>query len=166
MKKLLLPIDGSPRRRRAIQVVKQSYSPDETEVTILLVVPEARPSKMTDENDEVTPMPDHDEIVTDPQTAEEARLLVESFAKMLPAFKTETALRFGRFAAASLVCVGVPLLPMFWRIAKADYSDRYATYQTGVRQEMELTYVRKRCIKMDLSILARTFGVMVRKTGK
>ena len=36
----------------------------------------------------------------------------------------------------------------------------------GVRQEMELTYVRKRCIKMDLSILARTFGVMVRKTGK
>lgn len=41
-----------------------------------------------------------------------------------------------------------------------------ATYQTGVRQEMELTYVRKRCIKMDLSILARTFGVMVRKTGK
>ena len=41
-----------------------------------------------------------------------------------------------------------------------------ATYQTGVRQEMELTYVRKRCIKMDLDILIRTFGVMVRKTGK
>lgn len=41
-----------------------------------------------------------------------------------------------------------------------------ATYQTGVRQEMELTYVRKRCIKMDLSILVRTFGVMVRKTGR
>ena len=84
MKKLLLPIDGSPRSLRAIQVVKQSYSPDETEVTILLVVPEARPSKMTDENDEVTPMPDHDEIVTDPQTAEEARLLVESFAQDAP----------------------------------------------------------------------------------
>lgn len=96
MKKLLLPIDGSPRSLRAIQVVKQSYSPEETEVTILLVVPDPRPSKMTDENDEVTPMPDHDEIVTDPQTAEEARLLVESFAKMLPAFKVETALRFGK----------------------------------------------------------------------
>lgn len=41
-----------------------------------------------------------------------------------------------------------------------------ATYQTGVRQEMELTYVRKRCVKMDLDILARTFGVMARKTGK
>lgn len=41
-----------------------------------------------------------------------------------------------------------------------------ATYQTGVRQEMELTYVRKRCLKMDFDILARTLGVMVRKTGK
>ena len=41
------------------------------------------------------------------------------------------ALRLVKFAAASLVCVGVPLVPMFWRIVKADYSDRYATYQTG-----------------------------------
>ena len=42
-----------------------------------------------------------------------------------------TAVRLVKFAAVSLVCVGVPLLPMFWRIVKADYSDRYATYQTG-----------------------------------
>lgn len=41
-----------------------------------------------------------------------------------------------------------------------------ATYQTGVRQEMELTYVRKRCVKMDLAILGKTLGVMIRKTGK
>ena len=41
------------------------------------------------------------------------------------------ALRFIKFAAASLVCVGLPLVPMFWRIVKADYGDRYATYQTG-----------------------------------
>ena len=41
------------------------------------------------------------------------------------------ALRFVKFAAASLVCVGLPLVPMFWRIVKADYGDRYATYQTG-----------------------------------
>lgn len=40
-------------------------------------------------------------------------------------------MRFVKFAAASLFCVGVPLLPMFWRIVRADYSDRYATYQTG-----------------------------------
>ena len=52
-------------------------------------------------------------------------------ARAARARQVQTALRFGRFAAASLVCVGVPLLPMFWRIAKADYSDRYATYQTG-----------------------------------
>ena len=41
------------------------------------------------------------------------------------------AVRLVKFAAVSLACVGVPLLPMFWRIVKADYSDRYATYQTG-----------------------------------
>lgn len=39
--------------------------------------------------------------------------------------------RFWQFAIVSLVCVGGPLAPMFWRIVKADYSDRYATYQTG-----------------------------------
>lgn len=88
MKKILLPIDGSPRSLRTIQVVKQSYIPAETEITILLVVPDPRPSKLTDENDEVTPMPDHEEITQDPQTKEEARLLVESFAKMLPGYQT------------------------------------------------------------------------------
>lgn len=92
MKKILLPIDGSPRSLRTIQVVKQSYIPAETEITILLVVPDPRPSKLTDENDEVTPMPDHEEITQDPQTKEEARLLVESFAKMLPGYQTTAAL--------------------------------------------------------------------------
>ena len=74
MKKILLPIDGSPRSLRTIQVVKQSYIPAETEITILLVVPDPRPSKLTEE---------------------EARLLVESFAKMLPGYQTTAALRFG-----------------------------------------------------------------------
>ena len=41
------------------------------------------------------------------------------------------AVRFAKFAVVSLVCVGLPMVPMFWRIVKADYSDRYATYQTG-----------------------------------
>ena len=41
------------------------------------------------------------------------------------------AVRFGQFAAASLACVGLPLAPMFWRILRANYADRYATYQTG-----------------------------------
>lgn len=39
--------------------------------------------------------------------------------------------RFVQFAVVSVLCVGLPLAPMFWRIVRADYSDRYATYQTG-----------------------------------
>lgn len=39
--------------------------------------------------------------------------------------------RFWQFALVSLLCVGLPLAPMFWRIIRADYGDRYATYQTG-----------------------------------
>ena len=58
MKKILLPIDGSPRSLRTIQEIKQSYDPKETEITILLVTPEPRPHKMTDDNDEVKPMPE------------------------------------------------------------------------------------------------------------
>lgn len=45
--------------------------------------------------------------------------------------RKDAFVRFWQFAIASLVCVGLPLAPMFWRIVKADYSDRYATYQTG-----------------------------------
>ena len=45
--------------------------------------------------------------------------------------QTGAAVRFGQFAAASLACVGLPLAPMFWRILRANYADRYATYQTG-----------------------------------
>ncbi len=67
MKKLF---DGSPRSLRAIQVVKQSYSPRRNG--------------------------GHHPAGGAGSPAEEARLLVESFAKMLPAFKTETALRFGK----------------------------------------------------------------------
>ena len=43
----------------------------------------------------------------------------------------KAALRFAKFAVTSLICVGVPLVPMFWRIVMADYGDRYATYQTA-----------------------------------
>lgn len=52
-----VPAACAPFRR-----FKQSYDPKETEITILLVTPEPRPHKMTDDNDEVKPMPDHDEI--------------------------------------------------------------------------------------------------------
>lgn len=39
--------------------------------------------------------------------------------------------RFLQFAGVSVLCVGGALAPMFWRIWRADYSNRYATYQTG-----------------------------------
>ena len=96
MKKILLPIDGSPRSLRTIQEIKQSYDPKETEITILLVTPEPRPHKMTDDNDEVKPMPDHDEIKSvDENDAEVSRQLLASFARMMPEYKVDTALRFG-----------------------------------------------------------------------
>lgn len=88
MKKILLPIDGSPRSLRTIQEIKQSYDPKETEITILLVTPEPRPHKMTDDNDEVKPMPDHDEIKSvDENDAEVSRQLLASFARMMPEYK-------------------------------------------------------------------------------
>lgn len=95
MKKILLPIDGSPRSLRAIKTVKETYIPGDTEITILLVTQEARPSAMTDENGEVSPMGEHEEIQIDPQAAEESRLLLESFARMLPGYSVDVALRFG-----------------------------------------------------------------------
>lgn len=95
MKKILLPIDGSPRSLRTIQVVKQNYNPDETEITILIVTPDPRPSKLTDENDEVKPVGDDEELTLDAQSAEETRLLLDSFGKMLPGYRVETAHRFG-----------------------------------------------------------------------
>lgn len=96
MKKILLPIDGSPRSLRAIQAIKQTYGTEEVDVTILLVIPEPRPSKLTDENDEVRPVEEHEEIVIDPQTAEETRLLLDSFAKLLPGYTVATAQRSGK----------------------------------------------------------------------
>ena len=39
MKKILLPIDGSIRSLRSIQMAKQFYRPEEVEITILTVLP-------------------------------------------------------------------------------------------------------------------------------
>lgn len=95
MKKILLPIDGSPRSLAHHSGGEAIFSPEDAEITILLVTPDPRPSKMTDENDEVQPMGDHDEIAVDAQAAEESRQLLKSFARMLPDHKVEVALRFG-----------------------------------------------------------------------
>lgn len=95
MKKILLPIDGSPRSLRTIQVVKQAFSPDETELTILLVVAsKAHLAAPPDEPVEVQADDDARDAI-DPQAAEESRLLLASFAKMLPGYKVDIALRYG-----------------------------------------------------------------------
>ena len=39
--------------------------------------------------------------------------------------------RFITFAGISLLCVGLPLVPMFFNIVRQDYANRYATYQNG-----------------------------------
>ena len=41
-----------------------------------------------------------------------------------------------------------------------------ATYDTGVRQQMELAYVRKRCVGLDFRIVGGTFGAILGKTGR
>lgn len=96
MKKILLPIDGSPRSLRAIQAIKQTYGTEEVDITILYVIPDPRPSKLTDENDEVKPVEEHEDVIVDPQTAEETRLLLDSFAKLLPGYTVATAQRSGK----------------------------------------------------------------------
>lgn len=56
---------------------------------------------------------------------------VRALVQALRGRNRQALLRFVRFAVVSVLCVGLPLAPMFWRIIRADYSDRYATYQTG-----------------------------------
>lgn len=41
--------------------------------------------------------------------------------------------------------------------------DEPASFTDGTRQEIELRYVRERCIRLDARILARTFGAMFGK---
>lgn len=43
-----------------------------------------------------------------------------------------------------------------------------ATYEDGTRQRIELEYVDRRCLRLDLKIVLKTFGVMFgkRKTGR
>mgnify|MGYP000883295195 FL=1 len=40
MKHVLLPIDGSTRSLRTIDMVQQTYRPQDTEVTLLMVLPD------------------------------------------------------------------------------------------------------------------------------
>ena len=91
MKKILLPIDGSPRSLRTIQMVKQTLSPDEAEITILMVLDSMpKPEAPGAEPDDVQAEP-----AADPEAEANSRLMVDSFARMLPGYKVEIVLRRG-----------------------------------------------------------------------
>ena len=48
-----------------------------------------------------------------------------------------------------------------WQVTTRN--DEPASFTDGLRQEIELRYVRERCLRLDASILARTFGAMFGK---
>ena len=75
MKKVLLPLDGSLRSLRSIQMLKQFYSPQDATVTILMVIP-------------------GDANLTPPQQREKQAEL-DSFAAMLEGYQVDTVLRTG-----------------------------------------------------------------------
>lgn len=75
------------------------------------------------------------------------------------------ALRFVKFAVVSLLCVGLPLAPMFWRIVKADYSDRYATYQTGdFLSELHNQYIYLGILITAIFIIGFLYGLYKKST--
>ena len=72
MKHVLLPIDGSTRSLRTIDMVQQTYRPQDTEVTLLMVLP--------------------DQMHIDGQFAREE---LETFAALLPGWTVRTELLWG-----------------------------------------------------------------------
>ena len=90
MKKILLPIDGSPRSLRTIQTVKQTIAPDDVEITILMVLDSA-PKPEAPGTD-----PEDPAVAVDPEAEANSRLLVDSFARMLPGYTVEIVLRRGQ----------------------------------------------------------------------
>ena len=80
MKKVLLPIDGSIRSLRTIDMVKQTYSPDEVEITILTVL---AGQMHVDAHFEIQRMD------------RKARGELETFAGLLKGYNVKTALLWG-----------------------------------------------------------------------
>lgn len=75
MKKILLPIDGSVRSLRSIQMAKQFYRPEEVEITILTVLP--------------------GELRLDPDQTRRTQEELDSWAAMLKGYRVKTAIRQG-----------------------------------------------------------------------
>lgn len=80
MNKLLLPIDGSSRSLRTIDMVKHTFAPDQVEVILLMVLP--------------SPLSTEAQLGL-ARTDADAQKELDSFAAMLPGFRVTTALRTG-----------------------------------------------------------------------
>lgn len=75
MKKILLPIDGSIRSLRSIQMAKQFYRPEEVEITILTVLP--------------------GELRLDPDRKRKTQEELDAWANLLKEYRVTTAIRQG-----------------------------------------------------------------------
>lgn len=81
MRKLLLPIDGSQRSLKAIQWIKSRYSPNDVEITILIV---------REDLDNIRSHAEYDEAKL------EAQPILQRNASLLSGFKVNIEFRFGR----------------------------------------------------------------------
>lgn len=82
MKKILLPIDGSARSLRSIQMARQFYRPEEAVFTILTVLPEDLPP--------------------DPRRSARVQAELDKWAALLEGYQVDTAIRHG-FAGPEIV---------------------------------------------------------------
>ena len=80
MKKILLPIDGSTRSLRTIQMVKQLYSPQDAELTILMVLSNQMYMDRKFEAERIQ---------------RKAKQELETFAELLPGYTIHVSLRRG-----------------------------------------------------------------------
>ena len=80
MKHVLLPIDGSTRSLRTIDMVQQTYRPQDTEVTLLMVLPDQ--------------MHIDGQFARD-RMARKAAQELETFAALLPGWTVRTELLWG-----------------------------------------------------------------------
>ena len=88
MKKVLLPIDGSKRSIRTVEMVKQIFSPTECEITIVKVVGAQLYANTMEEIK---------------HNAETARPHLEAVAKMLPGYQIETQILLGSTPGVEIV---------------------------------------------------------------
>lgn len=81
MRKILLPIDGSEKSLRAIEWAEERYSPNDVEITILIV------------REDLNDIRSQDEYT---QAKMESQPILQKYAKLLNGFSVNTEFRFGR----------------------------------------------------------------------